>query len=91
MGAAAVAAGCRLDRFGFGAGGSMQNFALPPMKRVRVGFVGVGARGTVAVRRLSAIPGVEIAALCDSRAEAVEGNLAWLRERKYGMRSGLTG
>ena len=83
MGAAAVAAGCRLDRFGFGAGGSMQNFALPPMKRVRVGFVGVGARGTVAVRRLSAIPGVEIAALCDSRAEAVEGNLAWLRERKY--------
>ena len=83
MGAAAFAAGCQLNRFGFGEGGQMQNFALKPMKRVRVGFIGIGGRGTAAVHRVSMIPGVQIVALCDAVPEAVEKNLAWLREQKY--------
>ena len=32
MGAAAMAAGCRLDRFGFGEGGVMQNYAYRPLR-----------------------------------------------------------
>jgi len=44
MGAVAFAAGCRIDRLGFGEGGSIQDFALSPMKRIRVGFVGIGSR-----------------------------------------------
>ena len=83
MGAAAFAAGCQLNRFGFGEGGQMQNFALKPMKRVRVGFVGVGGRGTAAVHRVSMIPGVDVVALCDRLPERVEENLAWLKEQKY--------
>ena len=83
MGAAAMAAGCRLNRFGFGEGGQMQNYALKPMKRVRVGFIGIGTRGTAAVHRVSMIPGVDIVALCDNRSEQVEKNLAWLKEKKY--------
>ena len=83
MGAAAMAAGCQLNRFGFGEGGWMQNFALKPMKRVRVGFVGIGGRGSGAVHRVSMIPGVDVVALCDLRQEQVDKNIAWLKERKY--------
>ena len=50
MGAVAFAAGCRIDRLGFGEGGSMQDFALSPIKRIRVGYVGIGSRGTPAGR-----------------------------------------
>lgn len=84
MGAMVTAAGCQLDRLGFGVGGVMQNYALRPMKRVRVGFVGIGGRGTGAVHRVSMIPGVDIVALCDKRVERVEKNLKWLEENGYG-------
>ena len=85
MGAAAVAAGCQLNRFGFGEGGMMQNFVYRKLigKRIRVGFVGVGGRGSGAVHRISMIPGVDIVALCDKRGEQVEKNIAWLKEKKY--------
>ncbi len=83
MGAAALAAGCRLNRLGFGEGGKMQNYALSPFKRVRVGFIGIGGRGTGAVHRVSMIPGVDIVALCDKEPDRVEANLKWLREKKY--------
>jgi len=85
MGAAAMVAGCRMGRFGFGRGGLMQEYAFLPLKgkTVRVGFVGIGQRGTAAVRRISRIPGVEIAALCDRNPAAVERNLAWLAGGKY--------
>ena len=83
MGAAAMLSGCQLNRLGFGAGGSMQNFALKPMKRVRVAFVGVGQRGTAAVHRVSMIPGVDIVALCDKNPAAVEENLKWLADNRY--------
>ena len=85
MGAAAMAAGCQLNRFGFGEGGQMQNFAFRKLmgKRIRVGFIGIGGRGSGAVHRVSMIPGVDIVALCDLRQEQVDSNLAWLREQKY--------
>ena len=85
MGAAAVAAGCRLERFDFGEGGRMQNFAYGKLKggRIRVGFVGIGGRGTGSVHRVSMIPGVEIVALCDRDPERISVNLNWLKERAY--------
>lgn len=85
MGAAAFAAGCQLNRFGFGEGGQMQNYAFRKLmgKRIRVGFVGIGGRGTSAVHRVSMIPGVDIVALCDKKPVQVEKNLAWLGEHKY--------
>ncbi len=82
MGAAAVAAGCMSAKQapGFGMGGSMFGFAARPMKKIRVGFVGIGARGRGAVHRIAGIPGVEVAALCDLRQCAVDGEQKWLRE-----------
>ena len=85
MGAAAMAAGCHLNRLGFGEGGMMQNYAYRKLagKRVRVGFIGIGGRGSGAVHRVSMIPGVDIVALCDLRQEQVDKNIAWLKEKKY--------
>lgn len=85
MGAAAMAAGCQMNRFGFGQGGRMQDYAYQKLKgrNVRVGFIGVGQRGTAAVHRVSMIPGVEIVALCDKNPAAVERNLKWLADSKY--------
>ena len=47
MGAAAFAAGCQLNRLGFGEGGQMQNYVYRKLmgKRVRVGFIGIGRHG----------------------------------------------
>ena len=43
----------------------MAGFVAPRLKRVRIGFVGVGSRGTYALKRLSAFPSVDIVAFCD--------------------------
>ncbi len=43
-----------------------------PMSKVRVGFVGVGGRGTGHVGELLSIPGVEIKAVCDIVPSKVE-------------------
>ncbi len=45
---------------------------VPAMDTVRVGFVGVGMRGSSAVERYTYIPGVKINALCDVEADRVE-------------------
>lgn len=81
MGMTAVAAGCMGPRLGFGTGGAMQGFALPPMKRVRVAVIGLGLRGTPAVHRIAMLPGVEIVAICDKKDVRIEENLAWFRKR----------
>ena len=50
----------------------MRNFAVAPMKRIRVGIVGCGARGGAAARRLPKVPGVEVTAVCDVRMECLD-------------------
>ena len=85
MGAAAMAAGCTGPGFGFGVGGAMQNYALRPMKRIRVGFVGIGGRGTGAVHRVSMIPGIDIVALCDKDPSRVAENMKWLADKKHSV------
>ena len=70
---AAQAAGCSSGglALGTGAGGSMNGFSCAPMKRVRVGVIGLGTRGSEAARRLSTVPGVDVAAICDIRPERI--------------------
>ena len=48
------------------------SLALPPMPLLKVAFVGVGARGRMAVTRWCHIPKVEIAAVCDVSKEVAE-------------------
>lgn len=57
--------------------------ALPKMKTVRVGFVGLGMRGPSAVADFALIPGVEIVALCDYEHDRAERQNATLR--KHGL------
>ena len=66
LGAAAAAGGCVGTRLGFGGGGSMAGFRVPPMERIRVGVVGCGGRGTGGVRRFRQFGCVEVTALCDT-------------------------
>ena len=84
MGLAAAAAGCQLEKFGFGVGGSMQNYAYRKLmgKTIRVGFVGIGGRGSSAVHRVAMIPGVEVTALCDKKQVRLDENVQWLKDHK---------
>jgi predicted dehydrogenase len=47
-------------------GKSAVALAAPPMERVRVGFIGVGARGSGHVAQMLMLDGVEIKAICDN-------------------------
>ena len=84
MGAAAIAAGCISAKSApcCGAGGSMFGFAAKPLKKIRVGCVGIGSRGSGAVHRLASIPGVEVVALCDIEQKRVDIQQKWLKENK---------
>src|SRR5690606_30620958 len=48
---------------------NMSGFAAPKIDTVRIGFVGLGNRGSAAVERVSYIDGVKISGLCDIRPE----------------------
>ena len=52
---------------------NMCGYAAPKLDKVRIGFVGIGDRGSGAVKRMTFIDGVEIVALCDIRQSAVDG------------------
>ena len=61
---------------------NMSGYAAPALDKIRVGFIGVGNRGTAAVNRMSRIEGVEIKALCDLREEKVVAAKSAIK--KYG-------
>ena len=83
-GAGCLAAGAlRADAARVAEGGApMLGFACKPMETVRVGVVGVGERGTYALKRLAFVPGVEIAAFCDVKEAAMKGCRDFLAEKK---------
>ncbi len=51
---------------------NMSGYAAAPMSKVRVGFIGLGDRGSGAVTRMIRIEGVEVTALSDLRQAAVD-------------------
>jgi len=51
---------------------NMSGYAAPKLDKARIGFVGLGQRGPMAVERMSYINGVEIVALCDQYEDRVE-------------------
>ena len=82
MGIAAVAADAQIDKVNFGGGAPMAGFVAPRLERVRIGFVGVGKRGSYALKRLSAFPSVDIAAICDVSETAIKSNVNFLAKKK---------
>src|SRR5438093_9018193 len=47
-------------------------FAAKPIETVRIGYVGIGGQGSSHVRNLLKIPGCQITAVCDIRAERTD-------------------
>ena len=85
MGLVAAAAGCISQKTvcRFGAGAPMHGFRVAPMKRLRIGMIGVGSRGTAAVQRIAQIPGCEITAMSDINPARLDQNQKWLKEHSY--------
>jgi predicted dehydrogenase len=50
---------------------NMSGYAAPKIERVKIGFIGLGNRGSGAVQRIANIQGIEITALCDKHADRV--------------------
>ena len=61
---------------------SLLKFRCAPMERVRIGFIGVGARCQRAVERMMNIEGAEVTALCDFIPANIETSCAIVT--KYG-------
>ena len=83
MGLAAFAGGCASARFFGTEGAPMQGFRCAPMKKIRVGIVGLGARGAGPVWRLPAIPGVEVTAICDIVSEKIAEKQKTITDRGF--------
>ncbi len=89
LGAAAVGSACgptrAVDRGAPSPGGLRAPAAAPfrasPMDTVRIGFVGVGGMGSVHVRNLLEIEGVDLRAVCDIRPEHAERAADWAVEK----------
>lgn len=72
-------------------GGSMSGFAAPPIKKVRVGVVGIGGRGSYAVHRLCTVPGIQVTALCDFVEAKALKEQKWMNEKGFGEPKVFTG
>ena len=59
---------------------NMHGFAAPKLDKVRIGFIGVGSRGSGTVVRLASIEGVEVKALCDIIPERVNSTIKFLTD-----------
>ena len=83
MGATAMAAGCLGSgaKLTGGCGAPMQGFAAEPLKKVRVGLIGLGSRGLGASHRLPMIPGTVVTAFCEVRPERVEMAQKWYQQQ----------
>ena len=64
---------------------------VPAMDTVRIGFIGLGARGPYAVERYTYIPGVKIVALCDVIPDNVEKVQKALENRGFPRAAGYSG
>ncbi len=60
---------------------SMLSYASAPLDTVRVGFVGLGGRGSSAVRRYVSVPWTKIVALCDVEPDRVQKNVDMLASK----------
>lgn len=62
---------------------NMSGYAAPKMDTVRVAFIGLGNRGSGAVKRMSYLEGVEIKALCDLQEEKTKKAKKLLKGTKH--------
>jgi hypothetical protein len=81
----AIGAGVTLAELGHSAAALAQESEAttsePDRKPLKIGFVGVGARGSCLLKILMELPGVEVRALCDIREDRVERAHRWVVEK----------
>jgi len=70
---------------------SMLGFAAAPIDTVRVGFVGLGMRGSGAITRWCKLDGVRIVALCDKYEEQVAKNSKKIVKKGFPEPAAYTG
>ena len=81
--ASLAASGCQSLTGGKASKGApMMGFAAPALEKVRIGVIGIGARGNGAVSRLLTVPGAEVVGLGDVHEERVTAQLAKFAEGK---------
>lgn len=64
---------------------------LAPIDTVRIGFVGLGGRGSYALYRYLSVPWTKIVALCDIEPDRVQKNVDFLKEHGIEVRATYTG
>lgn len=62
---------------------NMHGYAAPPLETVRIGLIGIGGRGSGALKRLSRIEGVDIKAVCDLIPERVNDGIESLQDTPH--------
>lgn len=60
---------------------SAAGLVAPKMDRVRVGFIGVGARGSGHVVQMMAIDGVDVIAICDNHVPTAEASVKRVKDK----------
>lgn len=64
---------------------------LDPIDTVKIGFVGLGGRGSYALYRYLSVPWTKIVALCDIEPDRVEKNVNFLKEHGIEVSGTYTG
>jgi hypothetical protein len=59
---------------------NMHGYAAPKLDRVRIGFIGVGSRGSGTVRRMARVEGVDIKAVCDIVPQRVSDTIESIKK-----------
>lgn len=62
---------------------NMSGYAAPPIEKVRIGYIGLGNRGSAAVERITYLDGIEIKALCDIRPEMIAATKERIKHSPY--------
>jgi len=70
---------------------NMCGFAAPKLDKVRVGFIGIGKRGTEAVKRFTFLEGIGITALCDQYEDRVETGQQTITKKGLPRAKGYSG
>ena len=72
-------------------GASVMGLAVPKMDVVRVGFIGVGQRGTGHVKHYCHLEGVEIKAICDTHEAVLDRSIEYVVKQGFAKPDRYTG
>ncbi|WP_283102692.1 Gfo/Idh/MocA family protein [Shewanella abyssi] len=72
-------------------GRSVMGLVVPKMETVRVGFIGVGQRGSGHVKHFCHLEGVEIIAICDTDLEVLDKSIEFVKRQGLKVPARYTG